>query len=68
MEYKDENWNYCTIKDRRFYLEICKGLRPDGLNLTTNSLEGMQDIPEGTYDIGDGYFDPLKRIICEYDG
>lgn len=25
-------------------------------------------IPEGTYDIGDGYFDPIKRVICEYDG
>ena len=31
-------------------------------------MEGPKDIPEGTYDIGDGFFDPTKRIICDYDG
>lgn len=25
-------------------------------------------IPEGTYDVGDGYYDPAKRIICDYSG
>jgi hypothetical protein len=31
LDFQDEtNWNYCTIKDRRFYTENLKGLRPDG--------------------------------------
>ena len=25
-------------------------------------------MPEGSYDIGDGYYDPTKRAIFEYDG
>ena len=25
-------------------------------------------IHEGTYDIGDGFYDPTKRIICTYEG
>lgn len=45
-----------------------KGLRPDGLTLITNDVKGPKDVPEGCYDIGDGYYDPTKRILCEYDG
>jgi len=68
LEFKDENWDYCTIKDRSFYTEKMKGLRPDGLTLITNDIKGPKGIPEGTYDIGDGFYDPIKRIICNYDG
>ena len=61
-------WSYCTDKDRQFYTEVSKGtLRPDGLTLLSNDIKGLRSIPEGTYDIGDGYFDPVKRVICEYD-
>ena len=72
LEYIDskkvENpWEYCTNKDRQFYTEIRKGLRPDGKTLKVNDEAGPKRIPEGTYDIGDGYFDPVKRVICEYD-
>ena len=38
------------------------------MTLITNDIRGPKDIPEGTYDIGDGYYDPMKRVICEYDG
>ena len=68
LEYSDNNWDYCTIKDRSFYTEILKGLRPDGLTLITNDIKGPKNIPQGTYDIGDGYYDPTKRVICQYDG
>ena len=44
-----------------------KGLRPDGLTLITNDIKGPTTIPEGTYDVGDGYYDPIKRIICDYE-
>ena len=33
-----------------------------------NSEKGPQRIPEGTYNVGDGYYDPSKSIICEYNG
>ena len=42
-------------------------MRPDGKTLITNNINGLKVIPEGTYDIGDGYYDPVKRVICEYD-
>ena len=35
--------------------------------MLTNDIKGPRKIPEGTYDIGDGYYDPIKRVICEYD-
>ena len=46
---------------------MIKGLRPDGLTLLSNDITGLKVIPEGTYDVGDGYYDPVKRVICEYD-
>ena len=33
-----------------------------------NDIKGPKNIPEGTYDIGDGFYDPTKRIICKYNG
>ena len=45
-----------------------KGLRPDGKTLICNDINGPKNIPEGTYDIGDGFYDPTKRIIFKYDG
>ena len=68
LEYKKENWDYCTLTNRQFYTEIIKGVRPDGLTLLTNDINGVKDIPEGTYDVGDGYYDPVKRAIFDYDG
>lgn len=43
-------------------------MRPDGKTLICNDINGPKTIPEGTYDIGDGFYDPTKRIICKYDG
>ena len=45
-----------------------KGIRPEGKTLIVNNIEGPRLIPEGTYDIGDGFYDPVKRMICNYDG
>ena len=36
--------------------------------MITNEIEGVKDIPEGTYDVGDGYYDPVKRAIFDYNG
>ena len=46
---------------------MLKGIRPDGKTLIVNNIEGPRLIPEGTYDIGDGFYDPVKRMICNYD-
>ena len=43
-------------------------MRPGGKTLFVNSEKGPMRIPEGTYDVGEGYYDPAKRIICDYDG
>jgi hypothetical protein len=68
LKFKDKEWDYCTIQDRRYYTEQLKSLRPDGKTLICNDINGPKNIPEGTYDIGDGFYDPTKRIICKYDG
>ena len=44
------------------------GIRPEGKTLIVNNIEGPRLIPPGTYDIGDGFYDPAKRMICNYDG
>ena len=65
--YQDKDWSYCTNKDRRFYTEIKQGLRPEGKTLITNNIDAPQ-IPQGTYDLGDGYYDPVRKQIFEYNG
>ncbi|KAF7700773.1 MORN repeat-containing protein 5 isoform X1 [Silurus meridionalis] len=30
LEYKETDWDYCNGYDRRFYTEICYGLKPAG--------------------------------------
>lgn len=33
LEYQPKDWDYCDGFDRRFYTEICNGLRPAGEKL-----------------------------------
>ena len=68
MPYENKDWTYSTQKDRSFYTEVLKGIRPDGKTLIVNNIEGPRLIPTGTYDIGDGFYDPVKQMICNYDG
>lgn len=30
LEFAEKNWDYCDGYDRRFYTEICNGLKPAG--------------------------------------
>lgn len=30
LEYEERGWNYCDGLDRRFYSEICHGIKPAG--------------------------------------
>jgi hypothetical protein len=59
-------WNFCTYKDRRFYHEIIHDIK----NPDVNSFNGgklFRNIPEATYDVGDGFYDPEKGTIFTYE-
>lgn len=38
LQYKEKNWYYCDSYDRRFYTEICYGLKPAGTQTPSISL------------------------------
>ncbi|XP_068512882.1 MORN repeat-containing protein 5 isoform X2 [Anas acuta] len=65
LEYEDEKWHYCDGYDRRFYTEICSGLKPAGISQLTN-LDPPRKIPAGCYDCGDGFYNPETRIVVDY--
>ncbi|GAB0198536.1 MORN repeat-containing protein 5 [Grus japonensis] len=65
LKYKDKKWHYCDGYDRRFYTEICSGLKPAGISQLTN-LDTPRKIPEGCYDCGDGFYNPETRVIVDY--
>ncbi|XP_053138195.1 MORN repeat-containing protein 5 [Hemicordylus capensis] len=66
LEYKDKKWHYCDGYDRRFYTEICKGLKPAGISQLTN-LDPPRAIPKGCYDCGDGFYNPKTRVVIDYE-
>lgn len=68
LEYKNENWSYSTNKDRRFYTEVIKGLNHGEKPLKVNKMGKPPKIPPGTYDVGEGYYEPSKGMICTYEG
>ncbi|XP_040541444.2 MORN repeat-containing protein 5 isoform X2 [Gallus gallus] len=66
LEYAAERWDYCDGYDRRFYTEICSGLRPAGISQLTN-LDPPRKIPEGCFDCGDGFYNPNTRTVTDYE-
>lgn len=66
LEYSDDDWEYCDVYDRRFYTEICKGLKPAGRSQLTNRVPPRK-IPENHYDCGDGFYNPATRIVVDYN-
>ncbi|KAJ3033856.1 MORN repeat-containing protein 5 [Rhizophlyctis rosea] len=67
LEYAPSQWDYCTELDRRFYTERVNGFRPGEPQLS-NDPSGPPTIPIGTYDVGDGYFNPDDGIVYTYTG
>jgi len=65
LKYESEDWEYCDGYDRRFYTEICRGLKPAGRCQLTNRVP-PREIPEGCYDCGDGFYNPITRIVSDY--
>nr|CAH8838972.1 unnamed protein product [Trichobilharzia regenti] len=66
LKYK-EGSHYCDEFDRRFYTEICFGLKPAGRSQLVDK-EPRKQIPPGCYDTGDGFYDPLTRVVTDYTG
>ncbi|KAJ3376091.1 MORN repeat-containing protein 5 [Allomyces arbusculus] len=62
-----DEWDYCSSKDRRYYLERVNGIQPaDGTQVTAHVPR--QPIPPGTYDVVHGYFSPDDGWVYSYDG
>lgn len=66
LGYDEENWEYCDGYDRRFYTEICHGLKPAGRSQLTNRIP-PREIPSGCYDCGDGFYNPVTRVVVDYN-
>ena len=66
LAYKPSGWDYCTVKDRRFWDEIKNGISFGDKPRVTNGEAPA--LPKGVYDLGDGYYDPAKRTIFDYKG
>lgn len=49
-------------RSRRFHSERVNGLNPAGLTMATND-NNPATIPEGTYDVGDGYYSTEANMI-----
>ncbi|XP_037547895.1 MORN repeat-containing protein 5 [Nematolebias whitei] len=67
LKYEENNWDYCTVNDRRFYSERCNGFRPAGESQLSN-IHPPPAIPVGCYDCADGFYDPKTRVITSYSG
>uniref|UniRef100_A0A8P0ST38 MORN repeat-containing protein 5 n=1 Tax=Canis lupus familiaris TaxID=9615 RepID=A0A8P0ST38_CANLF len=65
LQYDAEHWHYCDSYDRRFYTEICYGLKPAGISQLTN-MDPPRKIPQGCYDCGDGFYNPTTRVVKDY--
>ncbi|XP_070934384.1 MORN repeat-containing protein 5 isoform X2 [Macaca nemestrina] len=65
LHYDEKNWHYCDGYDRRFYTEILNGLKPAGMAQLTN-MDPPRKIPKGYYDCGDGFYNPVTRVIKDY--
>ena len=58
-------WDFCTYKDRRFYHEVLNNIKNPEIEKYNERL--FKAIPEGTYDTGDGFYDPEKGTIFTYE-
>ncbi|KAL4677774.1 hypothetical protein H8959_020448, partial [Pygathrix nigripes] len=65
LHYDEKNWHYCDGYDRRFHTEILNGLKPAGMAQLTN-MDPPRKIPKGYYDCGDGFYNPVMRVIKDY--
>ena len=65
----EDSWKYCSNTDPRFYEEIKKGNpnNKEGIEFETARGDKQVALPVGTYDFGEGYYDPKKLSICSFE-
>jgi hypothetical protein len=69
LEYSSKDWEYCTMKDRRFWSEHQHGIQlQQHMQLTDLGGTNTSDLKVGTYDLGDCYLDPKDDKLYHYDG
>ena len=68
LEYKESDWEYCTLSDRRFKTELEDGIRPAGQSQLTNNRGGDPLLGKNQADSGDGYVDLKKGNgqVCDF--
>eukprot|EP00051_Salpingoeca_urceolata_P008957 m.110224 g.110224 ORF g.110224 m.110224 type:complete len:169 (+) comp16030_c0_seq1:88-594(+) len=67
LKLEEGDWTYCDEDDRRFYSEHLNGVEPAGRSRKVDQGEPPA-IPPGTYDTGDGFYDPQNNEVKSYDG
>eukprot|EP00741_Cyanophora_paradoxa_P000832 tig00000444_g803.t1 len=67
LQYQEADWGYLTPEDRRFFSELCNGIKPAGQSQLSNADTPPQ-IPPGTYDTGEGYFELETGKLFDYTG
>ena len=67
LTFEKDKWKHCAGDDRRFYQQYLHGIKPSGATQQTRE-DKPYTIPTGTYDTGDGYYEPVKSIIYTFDG
>nr|XP_021185259.2 MORN repeat-containing protein 5 [Helicoverpa armigera] len=65
LDYRERDWKYCTMPDRRFAIEYIEKLKPGGNSYLT-AEQPTKEIPEGFYDTGNGFFDPVQKVVFKY--
>lgn len=66
LPFKTKKWKYCTLEDRRFYIERDVGVKQAGRTLFNDRLPNPV-IPAGMYDVGDGIYNPNKKTVTMYE-
>ncbi|CAI8022827.1 MORN repeat-containing protein 5 [Geodia barretti] len=66
LQYQETDWRYCDRIDRRFWTEICHGIKPAGRTQLTDRRPEVE-IPLGWYDCGDGLYNPQNRMVYSHN-
>lgn len=65
LPFQKERWDYCSIADRRFWSEKNSGIKPAGETQRVDA-SSRHSLPAGTFDVGNGYYDPTTHMVHDY--